>query len=456
MTAASLGSRLRASGVWAATGRIFSGVLLLAMHAVLARFLDGAAYGQFVLAESMALLIVTLCLAGVPSVALRMIRERLIQQNASAAADVARSSVGLVLVTSLGAMVVLWIAACYLPGPLPGGLSRHWLIWISAWAIFATGLRLLSEIYKGYDWYAAAFGIGGQSGGLWVNGVLFLSIVVLAATGLLSLRTAFLMQLLVPGTTMLLSAVHLNRRLGKPVDQRIFGSVAVYRLMVLSAWPLLAEQMVSVGLPEAGKLMLGTFSTAEAVGLYNAALRLVLLAHVPLLVINSAIQPFVAELHAARRIDRLTALTRGSATIACIPSVILLAIFFVGPEQILELAFGPEFIAAAPALRWLVAGALAFVLSGSCGLVLIMTGRERECMLATILPGLVYIVACPFAVRQYGVTGAAACAAGLYVATNGLCLLLVRVQLGMWTSVTLSTNIFRDCLQIIRRRPSVS
>ena len=83
MTEMPLGSRIRASGRWAAIGRLLSGVLLLGLHSILARVLSGASYGQYVIIESLALLFSIVCMAGMPYVTLRLARAKLVEGDAA-------------------------------------------------------------------------------------------------------------------------------------------------------------------------------------------------------------------------------------------------------------------------------------------------------------------------------------------------------------------------------------
>ena len=449
MNEAALGRRLRASGLWAACGRILSGILLLVLHGVLARSLSGGAYGRYVLIESMALLMSTVCLAGVPAVTLRMIRARLTAGDGAAASQVVTSSVCLLCGTSLVTLAATVAVSQLTSHALPGGLSRAWIPWLAGWAVLAAGLRLLSEIYRGYDRYSVAYCIGGQSGGLLVNFWLLLLSLAAIITGTYSLQTMLAFQVSVQVVFLLLSVGEIRSQFATLCTPR---TILTGGLLLSSAWPLLAEQLVSVGLPEAGKLLLGAYSTPEATGLYNATVRLVLLAHVPLLVVNSAIQPFVAELYSSGQRNKLMILTRGSATLAALPCSVVLSVFFLFPESALQFTFGAEFIAAAPALRILALGSLAWVLSGSCGLVLMMTGRERSCMLGTIIPGVVYLIVCPEMIQRFGVSGAAACATALQIASNALCMLLVYYHHRIWTGVTWSVPIVKECCAFVRRR----
>lgn len=453
MNEALFARRLKASGLWAAAGRILSGVFLLLLHGVLARGLSGGDYGRYVLIESIALLLCTVCLAGVPAVVLRMIKAKLVADDEAGASEVVFSAFALLTGTSLLTVGATIAISQLSDQSLPGGLSWQWMPWFTGWAFLATGLRLLSEVYRGYDRYSWAYCVGGQSGGLAVNALLLTCSVIGIASGQMSLHAMMTIQIVVQLFFLAMSSAELGRQLTGVPKRPTSTSV---RLLFLSAWPLLVAQLVSVGLPEIGKLVLGAYSTPEDTGLYNAAIRLVILAHVPLMVVNNAIQPFVAELYSAGDRRRLVILVRGSATLAAIPSVAVLGTFLFFPEPVLELVFGAKFIAAAPALQILSLGSLAWVLSGSCGLVLMMTGHERSCMIGTLIPGIAYLLLCPVVIKVYGVNGAAACSTALQCTSNILCLLFVFYHQRIWTAVTVSVPVVLECFSFVRNRRTAS
>lgn len=446
MSAAAFGQRLRSSGAWAAGGRISSGLLLLALHGVLARSISKADYGHYVLVESAALVISLICMAGIPTVTLRLLRTSLSTNDHQQSSQIVSSSFWLFAGTSALTVVLTMIVSEVWSSSLPDGLNVTWLPWFLSWGIMAAGLRILSEIYRAYDHYSMSYGIGGQSGGLILNGSLVVFSVVAAATGRMSLPLVLTLQVVVQFGLMFVSAMSLRSHLTSFRGPRNSGMMG---LIAVSAWPLLAQQLVSIGLPEAGKIMLGVYATADDVALYNAAVRLVILAHVPLMVVNNAIQPFITELYFNRETQQLNALVRGSATLAALPCLGVFALFLILPEFVLRVSFGPGFEEAATALRILTIGSLAWVLSGSCGLVLMMTGFERSCMLATLLPGLVFLAICPWLIQEFGVAGAAAGSTFLQLFSNGISLLLVYWHHRIWTTVTLSRRLITDCLTMV-------
>lgn len=455
MSAIALSQRLRSSGLWAACGRVSAGLMLLAVHGVLARALSSDAYGRYVLIESLALLTAVVCMCGLPTVTLRLMRSRLASGDSDAAAGhIAAVALRLIALISIVTLLVMLLGAQW--SRLPGGLDQSVLPWFVAWAALAAGLRLVGEVYRAYDRYAAGYTIGGQSGGLLLNASLLFACFVLAMNQRLNLTTALTVQVVLQISILVAALHHLRADLVMPVS----GTArSLTRILLLAGGPILIQQLVSIGLPEAGKLFLGEYARPQDAGRYNSAFRLVLLGHVPLMIVNNAIQPFVTELHASGKMRQLQTLVRGAATLAALPAVAVLVTFVACPEFILTLAFGADFASAASTLQWLALGSLFWVLSGSCGLVLMMTGHERACMLGTIVPGVGYLIAAPWLIQKHGSAGAAMAAAMLHLSSNLICVALVYRHHRMVTIVTLSPATVRDCIRLItggRDRKEVS
>ena len=446
MTEMPLGSRIRASGRWAAIGRLLSGVLLLGLHSILARVLSGASYGQYVIIESLALLFSIVCMAGMPYVTLRLARAKLVEGDAAGASQVVRSACRLLSLTAPLTILVASILCVLFGKSVTDQFDWYWVPWFCIWAVLAAGLRVVSEMYRAFDSYSVAYCIGGQNGGLLVNfGLVALSLVAVVL-GHFTLTTILILQIVIQAVFLALAVAGLKQHLVIPERS---GSGSSIRMLLMAGWPVLALHLMTIGLPESGKLLLGMYSSPRDAGLYNAAARLVLLADVPLMLISIAIQPFIPELFFGGRKEELRTLARGSATVAAVPCFALLAVFLFVPEIVLHYAFGPEFTQASDALRILALGSLIWGLTGSCGMVLTLTGHERSSMFGTLMPGVVFLVLCPILIKEYGCVGAAACTAGLRAGSNLICLALVYYHHKISTAASLSRPVVQSFIRMV-------
>ncbi|RMH37648.1 MAG: flippase [Nitrospirae bacterium] len=153
-------------------------------------------------------------------------------------------------------------------------------------------------------------------------------------------------------------------------------------------------------------IMLGAIHGVEQAGVYSVASRGAELILFPLVAANMALGPKIAVLHAEGKLHRLqqlvTASARGTFVLAC---PIALAFLFSG-DWFLFL-FGPHFLEGTGALRILSVGQLTNVFMGSVGLLLIMTGYERDAARGMAMSAGLNIFLNAMWIPMWGIHGAA-------------------------------------------------
>ena len=339
---------------------------------------------------------------------------------------------------------------------LLNGTVSKWLPWILAWATCTALLRMVSELARGYELLGFSYLVGGQSGGFGVNGILILSALAAGMTGGLSLQGILWIQVTVQLFCLIFGLVVILRvsTLNRPSEASGTQQVTVPQ-MLYSSLPILVQQLVAFGLPEADTMMLASYASVEDIALYGAAKKLVFLAVVPLLLINHAIQPFITEFYARRNTGQLATLVRGTATFAAIPSLFVVLTLLIAPELILQTCFGDTYTAAAGSLRILCCGTAVFVLTGSCGLVLTMTGHEHAGMWSSLIAGILYLLAAPYLIAGYGIQGAAISTVCLQFSTNISAMLLAYFHERIWTGITFSGTRVIACFRLIFPRKTI-
>lgn len=453
--AASLTRRLKGNFLWAAAGRFASVLFLLCLHMTLAHQLTPADYGRYVVAESMILLLSLLMMAGLPSIGLRTIRLQLVSGTRHAAAETAVTALMTLVVTGviIGMTVIVFSNTAGVESF--NGLLRQFRYGILLWAFGAAALRLISELFRGYELLGLSYFVGGQSGGFGVNAVL---LVVCLSVGLLqgiTLNSVLTIQSFVQGIAVLAAVAVLLSVTAE--DRKTWGIRDIARRtasLLRSSLPVLVQQLVVFGLPELDLMLLGQSAPAEQIALYGSAKRLIFFATVPLLLVNHAVQPFITELHSAGNREALSRILRGSATIAGTPGLLCILAFLLVPGLILSTMFGPAYAAAGSILRVLCIGASAFLLTGSCGLVLTMTGHERAGMVSALVTCGLYLAIAPSLISAYGIRGAAAATTGLQLCSNAVTMLLVYRYEKIWTSMSFSPKMLQDFLKSLRHRKS--
>ena len=165
-----------------------------------------------------------------------------------------------------------------------------------------------------------------------------------------------------------------------------------------------------------------------------------------LLIIDAVVPPFIAEMHAKKKKKELEHSLRVTATIAGIPSflVVIILIFFAGP--ILGLIYGDYYREGAIALTILSLGQLVRVWSGSCGMVLMMTGHQTRMMAITICCGLLTAAIAVSLIRSYSFIGVASATAFGTMTQSLLMVFSVKQKIGLWTHIRLPLGALRTSL----------
>lgn len=171
-----------------------------------------------------------------------------------------------------------------------------------------------------------------------------------------------------------------------------------------------------------GTLVLGWLSTNEQVAAMQIAERGAMLVALSLMVVNLAIGPHITQVHRSGDRAKLQALSRHSARMALVAALPVAAVLILLGGPILNLVFGAEYkeIATAP-LTILTFGQLINVSVGSVGMLLMMSGYERDTLLGQVMALIVNVLAAVLLIPPMGAVGAAiATAIGLLVWNGAL------------------------------------
>lgn len=210
-------------------------------------------------------------------------------------------------------------------------------------------------------------------------------------------------------------------RLPRPVVEA--RPLVTHRAWLAAAVPMMligASQVVNVN---ADVVMVGAFDGARDAGIYRVSARGAQAVVFVLAAANTVLQPVVASLHARGEIDRLQAvLTRSVRMMVAVSLPVTIVLVLFG-EPILRGVFGTEFETGDTALAILAVGQLVNAAVGSGGVVLTMTGHEREAARAVGIGAIANVGLNLALIPPFGIEGAAVATATSIVVWN---LLLVR------------------------------
>ena len=412
---------------------------------LLARLLSPAALGAYFLVQSVAVFSGFVGAMGLGPTACRIIAECSVRgsmmrlrssiQRIAVLTFCGTVGVGVVLASGLGD----WLGESLFDSP--SLVSSGTLM--GAWACLLGVQVVVAELYRGIGRIGFATLVGG------VLSAVFSTItfgVVFIVAGSTSLHVMISLAIASVGTSLALAASGILRWCQLNVSCRASGTRLISEsqaqcdttVELLSvSFPILISSLGAVILPNIGLWILGVLATDQSVAVFGASVRLITLVALPLGALNAAIPPLVAELRSGSRRERLEGVARSGATIAAIPSLVVIAVFLAFPGPLMGLIYGEYFATAGSVLFILSIGQITNILAGSCSTILIHTGHQRDVMkISAMTLCLVVLSGVPLA-HQYDVNGlAVAYAIGLTV-QNIVSVIVVRRRIGIWTHVRL-------------------
>jgi len=178
-------------------------------------------------------------------------------------------------------------------------------------------------------------------------------------------------------------------------------------------------------------VMLGALQGAEVVGIYRVATRAAQLVVFILTAANTVLQPTIAKLYAVRDMQRLQRVVTKSARVVLLISVPIAIVLIVFGRWIL-LIFGQDFTKGAMALAILSLGQLVNAAMGSVGLILNMTGNERDTARGVAIAAVVNVALNAILIPLWGMNGAATATATSLVVWNLILAVQVVRRLGIY------------------------
>lgn len=260
--------------------------------------------------------------------------------------------------------------------------------------------------------------------------LLILSFVWLGGREQLTAATAMGFHALAAGLAFLVGIWFLRRNRPTPL---VAGPTPVYqkRLWFSSVLPLaLAAGMLQIN-RYTDIVMLGYFMSAQDVGIYRIAVQGAWLTSFGLQVIGMFISPYFARLHEQKDIERLQHLATYSARIAVIVALPSFFIVCIWGNELIQLFFGYSYITGYTPLVILACGQLIHSFFGFVGIILNMSGYQRDMARGVAITAGINIVLNAALIPVFGMAGAAAATA----------LTLVIFNIILWRDVHRRLNI---------------
>ena len=200
------------------------------------------------------------------------------------------------------------------------------------------------------------------------------------------------------------------------LSPEVLPRYAVGPLLVFS-FPLLLSNVTGFILQWADTLIIGAYLSAREVGVYGAAVRLATLAAMFLSAVSAVFAPQIYALFGERNLAEVGRLYRQSTRWLIALGFPVFLFTILNSRQLLAL-FGPEFIEGRWALVLLAVATLVVGGTGAAGDVVLMVGRSRPILWASLLVGATAIALNLWLVPRYGIVGAAFATGGALVLGN--------------------------------------
>lgn len=402
----SLIRRVAGGAGWSLAGRLIVVGLGLVIGIVLTRLLPAEQMGIYLLVSSIVAFGALVAGAGISQLCTRYVAQYL----AVGQADRVRPALRVLLRLGVGCAAATAVIAVAVTGSFGQNVYRGpglfllsvllgaWVFGVAAQAFFADSLRGLSEIRA-----ASLYG-GPVTSALIMSGLL----AVLAFDRGITVNDVLMLVVAATAAGTACAALSLRLRLRRlPRGPSGNGSQMSIRGVFAVSVPLAFTNGLLFTLSSADLWVLGAVRSTADVAVYGVASRSATLVAMPLLVVFGVLPPVIAGLNASGDLIRLERVLRMTATAASAPAALLTLTFVVAGGPLLALIYGEHYRAGASLLVILSIGQLIAVLTGVCGLVLVMTGHQRLLLLVTAATVVATVVMLVVAVPLWGMVGAA-------------------------------------------------
>lgn len=184
--------------------------------------------------------------------------------------------------------------------------------------------------------------------------------------------------------------------------------------------PLLATSVLVIVLTWTDTLMLGRYTSADQVGIYNVSSSLARLLTFPATALGFVFMPLAGEMYAKGQTGDLKRTYQVLTKWIFSATLPIFFVLFFFPEMTISFLFGTRFVDASVPLRILSFGFLFNSLMGVNGMLLTVLGRSREIMNVSAIGTVLNVILNYFLIKRagFGIVGAAVATLVSYVTLN--------------------------------------
>ena len=202
---------------------------------------------------------------------------------------------------------------------------------------------------------------------------------------------------------MIISTILLKKELVVKKEEK---SPISNKKLIRTAFPMMLSTSILLIMSWADSVIIGIFKAESEIGIYNVAIRLAMISGLVLGAINSIVAPKLSEAYNNGRKKEFALIVRQSTRVIFFSSLPILIFLIIFPEFLLSF-FGSEFLIGKTTLYVLLVGQIINAFSGSVGVIMQMTGRERLFQNILIVALIINIGMNFLLIPTYGIIGAA-------------------------------------------------
>jgi O-antigen/teichoic acid export membrane protein len=395
--------------------KVLSAVFTFGLAVVLGRVLGADAAGVYFLALTTATIAATIGRVGLDSAVIRLVSSRASSGNWSEVRSVYSSTMQIGLTCSVVFTLILILAAGVLAREIFSNASLEVPLRLMALAVVPLALNVLVS--------RALQGLSSIRDSIMVFSILPAGI-ALVGTWLVAASfgvNGAIASYIVGVTIALFYGLNAWRRAlaGHEITAKARREESSITGLLRSGMPLLIGALLQLMIQMSGTLMLGIWAENTDVSIFAIAWRTAILINFVLIAVNAIAQPKFAELYSLGDMEKLASTARRATTLMTICAAPVFLLFLLIPGTILS-TFGSDFSGGALTLQILSIGQFINVATGSVGILLVMSGHEREYRNVQIVAAGVVLVLSYLLIPQYGAVGAAIGAAAALIVQNVL------------------------------------
>ncbi len=178
-------------------------------------------------------------------------------------------------------------------------------------------------------------------------------------------------------------------------------------------------------------LMVGMIDGPESTGIFQVAIKGSEIINFALAAVNLVIAPQVAKLYTQNKINQLQRLMTMSSIAITIYSLLCTMILIFFGKPLVNLVFGSAYDSSASALVILLFGQLVNSMIGSLGMLLSMTGHQKDIFKGTVFVMVLLVAMNLLFIPLFGVIGAAASSSIGIILWNLIMWYYVRTRIGI-------------------------